>query len=447
MMRAAAAAALLCLLPLLNRAQTAANVNPEADAKEKAELVQAINEAGGSSIDLIRALENHLSRYPDSKERSVIEKGLAKAAMEANDNARIVQYGEKVLAREAPPDSTDGMAMLDRVIRALVDDHAAKAGPGDSEPAKKALAYCKRYKDDIAALRVKNEPPGHLTAGQWSDELDKAQARALALEARATGNTSDPGSAEAAQQLAKSSWAAYPTGEGAREAAYWLTKLGRKADAIEYYADAFTLEDPRTTETDRARDRARLGELYTSLHGSEKGLGDEILQAYDRTSALLNERREILKAKDPNAVATNVVDFTLPAVDKTAPPLVLSSLKGKTIVMDFWATWCVPCRAQHPLIEQVSEHFRSDPDVLFVPVDSDDDTSLVAPFIKQQGWKSQGYLEDGLARRLTISSIPSVLIIGPDQRIASRIVGVRPDRFEQMLTERIELARRTGPAR
>jgi thiol-disulfide isomerase/thioredoxin len=323
--------------------------------------------------------------------------------------------------------------MLDRVTRALVDK-------SDPIQAKRAIDYAKRYESDVAALRTKMEPPGHLTAGQWSEELDKMMARALALEARATGYAGNP---EAAEKIARKSWEMYPTGEGAREAGFWLSSLGRNAEAIEFYADAFTLEDTRTTEADRARDRARVGGLYTALKGSEKGLGDAILEAYDRTSALLNQRRAALKAKDPNALATDIVDFTLPAVDKAEPPLVLSSLKGKTVVMDFWATWCAPCRAQKPLIEKVKTQFGEAPDVLFVAVDSDDDPSLAAPFLKEQGWKDQGYFEAGLARQLAISNIPTVLVIDPNGRISSRMIGFIPERFEQMLTDRVEEARKT----
>ena len=66
---------------------------------------------------------------------------------------------------------------------------------------------------------MKMEPPGHLTPAQWSEELDKAMARALALEARATGYAGDPAAAE---KIARKSWETYPTGEGARETAFWL---------------------------------------------------------------------------------------------------------------------------------------------------------------------------------------------------------------------------------
>jgi thiol-disulfide isomerase/thioredoxin len=419
---------------VLAHAQTTVAVDPAADAKEQYELSQAVSEAGASSIDRIRAFEQHLKKYPDSKQRPLIEKELVKSATELNDNVRIIIYGEKVLQRESPPDEGDSMQMLDRVTRALVDK-------SDPEQAKRAIGYAKRYESDVAALRVKMEPPGHLTPGQWSQELDKAMARALALEGRATGYAGD---LEAARKLAAQSWETYPTGEGARETAFWLTKLARNAEAIEYYSDAFTLEDSRTTEADRARDRARLGGLYSGLNGSEKGLGDVILEAYDRTTALLSLRRADLKAKDPNSQAADIEDFTLPAIDKTAPPLVVSALKGKTVVMDFWATWCVPCRAQQPLLEKLEMHYADAPDVRFVAVNADDDLSVVVPFVKEQGWKSQGYFEAGLARQLVISQIPTVLVIDPNGQITSRMIGFIPERFEQMLTERVEEARKSA---
>lgn len=403
------------------------------DQKEQQELQQAVQEAGASQIDLVRALELHLKKYPQSKQAPEIEKTLAKTAMDTNDNPRIILYGERVLARLTPPDvEGDITTLLDRLIRALVDKE-------DKENAKQAIAYSRRYEADIAEARAKTQPPGHLTAVQWQEELNKAEARALALEARATGYSGDP---EAAAKIAKRSWDVHPTGEGARETGYWLSKTGHPAEAIEYYADAFTIEDIRNTEQDRAHDRATLGQLYTKMHGDEKGLGDVILTAYDRVARLEAEWKESIRERDPNSIATNLLDFTLPAIDKTAKPLVMSSLKGKTVVLDFWATWCVPCRAQRPLIENVRKKYADDPNVLFLQIDSDDDPSPVAQFAKEQGWDNAGYFEAGLARVLNIASIPTVLILEPSGQVSSRMVGFIPDRFEQMLAERVDEARR-----
>jgi thiol-disulfide isomerase/thioredoxin len=399
-------------------------------AREQNELSRALAEAGSSPVDYIRALENHLAKYPTSPQRALIEKALAKSAMDASDNARIIQYGEKVLARDKP----DDLQLLDRVTRALLDE-------GGPEASKQALEFAKRFEGDVEAMN-RSEAQGHLTPAQWSEQLNRMKARALVLEARATGNL---GNATQAGALAAKAWEMWPTGEAARERAWWLAKQGRNVDAIEAYAEAFTLEDPHSTETDRAQDRRRMGELYAKTNGSEKGLGDLILRAYDQTSALMSARLADIKAKDPNSGASKVLDFTLPAVDG-GDPLKLASLNGKTVVIDFWATWCAPCRIQHPMIEKVRERMKKDAGVVFVSVDTDDDHSLVRGFMHEQHWNGTAYFDAGLVQLLKITSIPTVLVIDPKGRTASRMTGFIPERFEDMLEHRILEAREPAGA-
>ncbi len=401
-----------------------------AEGSEERDLSQAVGEAGGSAIDLIRGLEQFLKKYPATKRRPEIEKALAKAAIDSDDNARIVLYGEKVIQATPSGSPADDTQLLDRVTRTLLDS-------SDPVEKRRALEYARRYRADVAALRGQPPPSGHSPA-QWPDELDAAQARALALEARATGNLGD---ATAAAEIALKSWTVCPTGDGAREVAFWLTRLDRTAEAIEYYANAFTLEDPRTTSKDRISDRKRMGELYSKLNAPSKSLGDIILEAYDRTAALTSARMAKLKTRDPNVDAKTLEDFVLPAVGDGAPALAVSSLKGKTLVMDFWATWCAPCRAQKPMIENVMKHYAGAKDIVFIAVDADEDQSLVRPFVKEEGWKDAGYFEGGLARNLTISEIPTVLVVNPAGQISSRLIGLVPDKFEEMLTARIEEAR------
>jgi thiol-disulfide isomerase/thioredoxin len=386
---------------------------------EQLELNQAMSEASGSAVDIIRALEHHLAKYPDTKQRGAIEQTILKSAVEANDGPRIILYGGKAITGP-----TRDLPLMDRVTFELVKK-------GDAESAKKALEYIRRYQTGITAMR--QQPPPHYTPGPWADQMDRAMARSLALEAHARENSGD---VEGALPAARRSWATYPNGDAAREIAELLSKMGKEAEAIEPMADAFTVEDPSSTETDRARDRARMGAIYVKVKGSEKGLGDVVLQAYDRTSAMMKARIESLKAKDPNARAEEIFDFTLPPVNGDKP-LTLSSLRGKVVVLDFWATWCVPCRAQHPLLENVQRRFAGTPGIVFLPIDADDDTSLAAPFLKAQGWDEPAWFEGGLERKLMIGSIPTVVVLDPEGHISSRMIGFIPDRFEDMLTQRI----------
>jgi len=392
------------------------------EAEQKA-LSEALSEAGSSPIELVRALETHLAKFPDTPKRAELERLLAKGAIETKDNRRIILYGERVLAHDQ-----DDLQILDRVARALL------AGDG-KDTSERALKYSQRYERLVIEMG-KQQPPGSGAGkGQWQEELDRGLARALSLEARATGNL---GKLDQAIALAKRAYAAYPASEAAREVGRWLARSGKDEEAVSYIADAFALADPRTSDADRAADRKRMGELYTKAKGSEKGLGDLILEAYDRTSAAMAARKLKLGLADPNMQASKVLDFTLTGLK--GDKLQLASLQGKAVVFDFWATWCGPCRAQHPLYEQVKQKYRFSSDVVFLSVDTDEDHSLVAPFLKEQKWSQAVYFEDGLTRKLDISSIPTTLVVNRHGEIISRMNGFVPERFVDMLSERIEEA-------
>jgi thiol-disulfide isomerase/thioredoxin len=389
---------------------------------EQRALSQALGEAGSSPIEMVRVLEAHLAKFPQTAKRAELERVLAKAAIENKDDRRIVLYGERVLAREQ-----DDLQILDRVTRALLASDA-------KETSGRALKYARRYEQLVAEMR---KQPSDSRGGQaqWQEELDRGLARGLALEARATGNL---GKMEEAVSLAKRAYGVVPTAEAAREIGRWLARSGKEEEAIPYIADAFVLADPRSSDADRAADRKRLGELYHKLKGSEKGLGDLILEAYDRTSAEMTERKSKLGLADPNIQASSVLDFTLSGLK--GDKLQLASFQGKAVVFDFWATWCGPCRAQHPLYEDVKQRFRMNSDVAFVSVNTDENRALVAPFVKDQKWSQAIYYEDGLVRRLDISSIPTTIVLNRHGEIISRMNGFVPDRFVDMLSDRIQEA-------
>ena len=389
-----------------------------AASQESEDLENALSEAGSSPFEYLRAIEKHLAKYPDSPRRAELERAAVRAAMEANDDARIVEYGERVLARQ-----TDDLQILDRVTRSLLVSDSP-------ENARRALAHAVRYEE---VLRQMQHDGGRgMSAAEWKDQTDRAIARALAYEARATGNLEH---SEEALVLARRAFETFPSADAAREMARWCERLGKTEEAVRALADALTIPDPHTTDADRERDRGRLGEIYRRAKGSETGLGDLVLEAYDRNVALVHSRELQLRTGDPNAKLTDPMQFTLSGVGGDA--LKMPSLKGKVVVFDFWATWCGPCRQQHPLYEQVKARFRDNPAVVFLSIDTDEDRKLVKPFLAEVAWQGPVYFEDGLSRALRIVSIPTTVIAGASGRVVSRMNGFVPERFVDMLTERI----------
>jgi thiol-disulfide isomerase/thioredoxin len=409
------------------RAQTQASADKAEDAEQR-DLSTAMGEAGNSPVDFVRVLERHLKKYPNAKNRDVIEHALVRAAVDAKDDRRIVLYGERFLAAN-PKD----VQILEKVASALL----ARSDGGSPEklPEKvydKAYGYAHQLELALTEIRAQ-EPPEGYSVVRWQNMTDRRLAAALRLEAEAQGRSGKTAEAEA---LSRRSWETCPTSGGAREWGRWLAANGKAMDAVARYADAFTLEDPDSTEEDRAHDRARMGELYRQVHQSEKGLGDMILQAYDRTFALSAERTAKLRESDPNLQAKAVLDFTLPAMN--GEPLKMQSLKGKTVVMDFWATWCGPCRVQRPMYQQVEAMFATNPKVVFLSIDTDQDRTLVAPYVKAQNWTNPVYYEAGLGGMLRVGQIPTTIVLNGEGQIVSRMAGFIPERFVDMLKARIE---------
>jgi len=181
----------------------------------------------------------------------------------------------------------------------------------------------------------------------------------------------------------------------------------------------------------------RLGEMWAKAHnGSEQGLGDEILAAYDRSYSMAELRHKKLLALDPNGAAGSATEFTISGLD--GKKLQMSSLLGKVLVLDFWATWCEPCRGQHPIYEEVMKRYANRPDVVFLPLSTDEDHALVQPFLESQMWDQRVYFDDGLTRVLGVSQIPTTIVLNKQGQVSSRMNGFAPDQFKDQLIERIE---------
>jgi thiol-disulfide isomerase/thioredoxin len=136
--------------------------------------------------------------------------------------------------------------------------------------------------------------------------------------------------------------------------------------------------------------------------------------------------------------------FTIGGLD--GQKLKLGSLKGKVVILDFWATWCGPCRVQHPMYDQVQGKFRDRDDVVLLSIDTDEDHSIVAGFLDQQKWpKARVYFEDGLQKLLQVNDIPTTIVFDKQGRLASRMNGFLPDSFVAQLTARIQSALTEAP--
>lgn len=129
-------------------------------------------------------------------------------------------------------------------------------------------------------------------------------------------------------------------------------------------------------------------------------------------------------------------DFELP-IFESEEILALSDLRGQIVLVDFWATWCAPCRVQMPALEAVAEPGA----VAILSVNTDEEnperSELIRTFFEEEGLTIPTVLDDGRARRLyQVGQIPTLVVIDREGRIRHRSAGVHDEDSLRRLIER-----------
>ena len=136
-------------------------------------------------------------------------------------------------------------------------------------------------------------------------------------------------------------------------------------------------------------------------------------------------------------------DFSLALLGGEGQDVTLSALRGKTVVVDFWATWCPPCEFQVPELNAFFDAHRDDPSVKLFGISIDTEgEEVVARWV---GEKSVRYPilmgDDDLARRFGAMGFPTLIVIAPDGSVDSRHVGlIERDTLEAALARSRERA-------
>jgi thiol-disulfide isomerase/thioredoxin len=104
----------------------------------------------------------------------------------------------------------------------------------------------------------------------------------------------------------------------------------------------------------------------------------------------------------------------------------LSALRGRYVLVDFWATWCAPCVANLPSLAKLHDRFGRDDRLTVLGVNFDDDPDQARKSVAREKltW-AQAFLgraqdKDGTLSRYAINSVPTHLLIGPDGKLIER---------------------------
>jgi peroxiredoxin len=136
----------------------------------------------------------------------------------------------------------------------------------------------------------------------------------------------------------------------------------------------------------------------------------------EESRKLLNipPNQKYVKAGDP------APDFDVTTLE--GKTLRLKDLRGKFVLLDFWATWCPPCVASIPQLQAVYEQFKDDKRFVMLGLSLDDDKDILGKFLKDNklSWpqvRLGGSRNSDLCLQYGVSGAPSYLLIGPDGKI------------------------------
>jgi peroxiredoxin len=127
---------------------------------------------------------------------------------------------------------------------------------------------------------------------------------------------------------------------------------------------------------------------------------------------------------EPIRNGERAADFTVKTLDGQS--VALESLRGSVVVLDFWATWCMPCREEFPAIEKIRAELGGA--VRFYGI-SDESLATVKQFVAENRYRISILLDSNreMRRRYGVHKIPVLFVIDRDSVVRRQFIGAHSE--------------------
>jgi len=160
---------------------------------------------------------------------------------------------------------------------------------------------------------------------------------------------------------------------------------------------------------------------------------------------VLNEhwKNEMISRLKKERVQLKAPDFLKDIVDMKGRPVPLELIKNKIVIIDFWATWCVPCMHEMPYVQKAFEKYANAPDVAFMVINSGSKNTLQDA---QGWWGNKRYTfpvyyntDVQIGEKFGFNFIPAVYIIDKNGNIRFKTIGFEGPSIQRKIESAIEL--------
>jgi thiol-disulfide isomerase/thioredoxin len=136
----------------------------------------------------------------------------------------------------------------------------------------------------------------------------------------------------------------------------------------------------------------------------------------------------------PDFTANVVANPLVPAQSK----MTMSALRGQPVIIDFWATWCGPCRAESPIVNGISQRFK-DKGLVVIGMNTSDSDGLAAKFASKMGLTFPILYDENnsIANKYHVENLPTLIVISKEGKMVAVRHGVTSDAELERLVRQV----------